>query len=46
MFRPTVKELQEKFLKFTMLNGLILKAKSFNKALNKTESNYFQKQKV
>lgn len=43
MFRPTVKELQEKFLKLTKINGVILKAKSFNKVLNKTERNYFQK---
>ena len=43
MFRPTVKELQEKFLKLRKLKGIILKTKSFNKALNKTEANYFQK---
>lgn len=45
MFRPTVKELAEKFSALEHLNGEILEAKSYNSKLNTTENNYFQKLK-
>lgn len=45
MFRPTVKELGEKFRTLKYLNGEILEAKSYNSKLKTTENNYFQKLK-
>lgn len=43
MFRPTVKELHNKFNFLKYINGEILEAKSYNSKINKTERNYFQK---
>ena len=43
MFRPTVKELYNKFNSLEHINGEILEAKSYNYKLNNTENNYFQK---
>ena len=43
MFRPTVKELSNKFSNLKTLNVEILEAKSYNSKLNKFENNYFQK---
>ena len=43
MFRPSVEQILKKFPSLKIIEGKIIKASSFNKKLNKKESNYFQK---